>query len=222
MPITGSVTAVVINYGTPELVLRAVNSFRQFYPQLPLLLIDNGSPRERGGDLSRFFPPDRGATEIVTNPRNFHHGPAMNQALTRPWMTPAVLFLDSDCVVRGGGFVEEMLSLLERDPSAYAVGKKVMMNKRGFITDQPSGAIEYIRPICMLLKTAAYATLPPFERHGAPCLKNFRAARELGLTLVDFPVEKFVDHQGRGTAGRYGYRLGWRGKLNHLLNRLGL
>jgi hypothetical protein len=35
-------------------------------------------------------------------------------------------------------------------------------------------------------------------------------------------MDDVVRHEGRGTAGRFGYRLGWKGKLNHALNRLGL
>jgi hypothetical protein len=42
------------------------------------------------------------------------------------------------------------------------------------------------------------------------------------MTLVDFPVEEYIVHKGRGTAARHGYRLGWRGKLNFVMNRLGL
>ncbi len=28
--------------------------------------------------------------------------------------------------------------------------------------------------------------------------------------------------RGEATASRYGYRLGWRGRLNHLMNKIGL
>ena len=74
----------------------------------------------------------------------------------------------------------------------------------------------------MLIRREPYLTLPPFERHGSPCLANMRAARAAGLALLDFPVDAYVRHLGRGTAGRHGYRLGMRGRLNHLLNKLGL
>jgi hypothetical protein len=74
----------------------------------------------------------------------------------------------------------------------------------------------------MLLRRRTYLTLPPFRRHGAPCLHNMRAAVAAGLRLAHVPVEEYVQHEGRGTAGRYGYGLGWKGKLNHVLNRLGV
>jgi hypothetical protein len=96
------------------------------------------------------------------------------------------------------------------------------MNRRGFDVDESAGGTPYIRPLCMMLRRPLYLTLPPFRRHGAPCLANMRAAHEQNLQLVPFPVEHYVDHEGRGTAARLGYHLGLRGKVNHLLNSLGV
>jgi hypothetical protein len=132
------------------------------------------------------------------------------------------LILDSDIVVRRGGFVEAMLRALESTPQSYAVGRRTWMNRRGFDVPESPGAVPYIRPICMLLRRPLYLTLPPFTRHGAPCLANMRAAHRRGLQLLPFPVEDYITHEGRGTAGRYGYGLGIRGKINHLLNSAGI
>ena len=216
-----AVTCVIINFRTPDLLRRAVTSFRRQYPALPLLLIDNGSDDESSFLLrsnQKEFP---SATEIILNRRNLHHGPAMHQALCF-LRTGSALFLDSDCEVKKGGFVEAMLALAEQDPRIYAVGTLVSMNKRGFDVPPGENAFAYIRPVCMLLKRDLYLNLPPFRRHGTPCLENMKQAVASGLRLLHFPVEEFIDHRGRGTAGPHGYRLGLRGKLNHLMNRFGL
>jgi hypothetical protein len=115
-----------------------------------------------------------------------------------------------------------MIALIEHDPHGYAAGKRITMNRRGF--DLPEGSIghPYLRPICLLVRRDLYLTLPPFERHGAPCLRNMIAASQRGYALLHFPVEEYILHEGRGTAYRHGYRLGWRGKVNHFLNRIGL
>ncbi len=144
----------------------------------------------------------------------------MDQAL-RHLQSPYVLFLDSDCEVNNGGFIEPMIAQLDESSNHYIIGKKIFMNKRGFDIPEGPDAIPYIRPLCMLVKREVYLTLPPFERHGTPCLVNMREAVSRGLTLLHFPVDEYVYHEGRGTAGRHGYKLGWRGKMNHLLNRLG-
>jgi hypothetical protein len=79
-----------------------------------------------------------------------------------------------------------------------------------------------VRPLCLLIRRAPYLTLPPFEHHGAPCLANMRAAVAAGFRLADVPIDDCVQHEGRGTAARYGYQLGWKGKWNHLLHKLGM
>ncbi len=215
------VTAVIINYRTPELTRRAVESFRRFYPSFPLLLIDNGSEAASVDELRRLRDTCPDQTDLLLNTRNLHHGPAMDQALHH-LQSRFVLFIDSDCEAKRAGFVEGMTGMAEEDSGVYAVGKRIFMNARGFDVDAAPGAHPYIRPICMLIDRSMYLSLPPFERHGAPCLTNMIAAAAAGLKLIHFPVEDFVLHAGRGTAARFGYRLGIRGKLNHLLNRLGL
>jgi molybdopterin-guanine dinucleotide biosynthesis protein A len=215
------IVSVIINFKTPDLTHRAVSGLRRFYPDLPLLLIDNGSsgPSAAALDGLRELSPDR--TEVILNRRNIHHGPAMDQAL-RHLDAELVLFLDSDCEVVQGGFVEAMTERAAQSPECYAVGKLVFMNKRGFDVDRTAnGALPYIRPVCMLINRELYLTLPAFEHHGTPCLNNMREAARRGLSLVDFPTERYVRHEGRGTAARYGYRLGLKGKLNYLLNKFG-
>lgn len=220
MDSTSDVTAIIINYRTPDLTLRSIRSFRAAYSTLPLLTIDNGSGDDSAGLLAEVCSHSRGDMRFIANRSNIHHGPAMHQAMTEV-TTPFVLFLDSDCEVMQNGWIEPMREALAQSSIHYCVGRKIHMNKRGFDTDDPR-AIEYIRPYCMMVKRELYFGFPPFRRHGAPCLQNMIVAREKGFALIDFPVEEFVRHEGRGTARRHGYALGMSGRINHLLNRLGL
>jgi glycosyltransferase involved in cell wall biosynthesis len=215
------VTAVIINFRTPDLTCRAVRSFRSFYPDVPLLLIDNGSGNGSVQALEACVRDAGGNARLVANPRNLHHGPAMDLAL-RELQSRFVLFVDSDCVITKGGFLEIMQAKLEEREHHYATGKLILMNRRGYDVVGSANAFPYIRPICMLIKRELYLRLPPFRRHGAPCLENMRAAIQRNLGLIHVPVEEYLVHEGRGTAGRHGYRLGLRGRVNHVLNRLGM
>jgi glycosyltransferase involved in cell wall biosynthesis len=218
---TPSVTAVIVNFQTPDLTRRAASSLRRWYPDLPLLLIDNGSADDSPSLLRRLAEQSPAMNTLLCNPRNIHHGPAMDQAMRR-LSTEEVFFLDSDCVITSGGILERLREALHADDRNYAAGKRIFMNSRGFDVTPNSHAHPYIRPICMLLRRRQYLALPPFERHGAPCLTNMIAATAAGLWLAHVPVDDYVQHEGRGTAARFGYGLGWKGKLNHVLNRLGL
>jgi glycosyltransferase involved in cell wall biosynthesis len=215
------VTAVIINYQTADLTERAVSTLRAFYPHLRLLLIDNGSRDSSFRVLQHYQERSPAHTQLLKNERNIFHGPAMHQALQTVG-TKYAFFLDSDCEITTGGFIEQMVDIAERDSQSYAVGKLVYMNKRGFDVLRYRGAFPYIRPICMLIRKSVYFILSPFSHHGTPCLANMQDAVKRGYRLVDFPVFDYVVHKGRGTASRYGYGLGLRGKLNYLLNKFGL
>ncbi len=52
-------------------------------------------------------------------------------------------------------------------------------------------------------------------------MKNFIAAYQKGYEIKSFPIEDFIDHKLRGTASKFGYGLGWNGKIDFVLNKLG-
>ncbi|MDP2208131.1 MAG: glycosyltransferase family 2 protein [Bacteroidota bacterium] len=221
MDISNIVTAVIINYQTPDLIRHAIASFRKFYPNVQLILIDNGSRDESVKILTDIQSTQSATTKLVLNKTNIHHGPAMHQAINL-CSSDLVLFLDSDCEVLGGGFIEAMIELIEQDKQHYAVGKTEFLNERGFLVKPNQKSIRYIRPICMLVRKTLYNALPPFQLHGAPCLANMKEAAERNFGLIEFDIHKFIFHKGRGTASKFGYGLGIRGKVNYLLNKLNL
>ncbi|MBI1805973.1 MAG: glycosyltransferase [Ignavibacteria bacterium] len=188
---------------------------------MPLLLIDNGSHGESISKVKKLQEEIPEHTTVLFNDRNIHHGPAMDQALHQ-LASPNILLLDSDCEVRDGGFIEAMTALLSQYGESYIIGKRIFMNRRGFDVEESANAIPYIRPMCMMVRREYYLTLPKFQKHGTTCLENMKAAVQRGFVLLHFPIEDYIHHEGRGTAGKFGYQLGWRGKLNYLLNRFGI
>lgn len=218
--IHNNITAVIINYQTPELTEEAIRSLKNFYPEIKLILIDNGS-KDNSVEKFKTLITQHKNIELLSNKKNIHHGPAMHQAVNYA-TTDYALFIDSDCKVVKGGFLEEMLKLIESDKLNYAVGKLIFLNKRGFVIDDTKKGFPYIRPICMLMRCDIYKKLPPFQKHGSPCLKNMITAASKGFKLIDFDIEKYILHLGRGTASKYGYNLGFKGKLNYILNKMKL
>ncbi len=216
------VTAVIINYKTPELTEAAVRSLNIYYPDLKIIVIDNGSKMKMleriRFEVNLLFS---GNVELISNLKNIHHGPAMHQAINYI-RTDYALFFDSDCKVIKKGFLEKMIKLIKTDKLNYAVGKLIFLNKRGFPTDDPQKGFAYIKPFAMLLKCDIYKKLPPFQKHGSPCLENMIAAVNNGFKLINFDVEEYILHLGRGTASKFGYNLGIKGKINYVLNKLKL
>ncbi len=217
--LAAQVTAVVINYQTPDLLETAVRSFTDAYPEVPLLIIDNGSADDSRARIEALRRDAPGVVEAWMLEENVYHGPAMHRAMERV-RTPYVYFFDSDTETKRAGFLEPMREALAAQPHHYASGHVVTVNRRGF--RDPKGTVPVPASAYMMLKRDVYHRLPPFIHHGLPVLQNCVAAAKAGYAIVPFPVEDYVMHFGRGTAERYGYGLGLRSRLDYLLNKLGL
>jgi glycosyltransferase involved in cell wall biosynthesis len=212
------ITALIINYRTLALTTQCLESFNRFYPQVSLLIIDNGSQ-----DESTFYIRELSAQNPMIsaffNQFNTNHGPALHQGM-QSISTPMVLTLDSDCQAIKSGFLEGMLSNFN-DPKTYAVGSRVYLDRLGY--EIPSGRAyncTYIQPFCMLIDRCKYKDLKPFQHHGSPGLQNMQQAVKKGFRLVDFPIQDYVHHIGKGTCSRYGYNLGARHKVENIIYRL--
>ncbi len=211
-----TVAACIVHFNTPELLRAAVDTFVAHEPTVPLRVLDNGSDAASDAVLAACD-----AWPSVTVERlgaNRFHGPAMDYAL-RKLSTDLVLFLDSDTETRAP-FVAAMAARFAADPRLYVLGQLFLVDKRGFVG--PRGTIPVPHSAHMMLRRSSYLALPPFAHHGLPVLRNLRAAHAAALTVAAHPIEQAVWHKGRGTAGRYGYGLGWRSRLDYLLHRLGL
>lgn len=212
------ITTVIINFRTPDLLETAVKSFRRVYPDIRLLIIDNGSGSESVELINRLAQESNDFVDAVFLEENIFHGPAMDLAIRSYVKTEYVFFLDSDTETKKPGFLEEMTRFLEKDNSLYGIGRVEKVNKRGF--KDPQGASILLSPY-MMIKCALYKKYSPFIHHGQPTMYNFNDAISDGLKLHNYNIEDYIFHHWRGTASRFGYRLGWRGKLDYILNKLG-
>lgn len=214
------ITTVIINFQTPDLLNKAVRSFKEFYPNVNLLIIDNGSQDDgESVNLITMLTEEYRFIKSVFLSSNIFHGPAMDLAITKYVETKYVFFLDSDTETKRSGFLEQMMLLISAETKIYGVGEIIKANKRGYKSEK--GKKILLTPY-MLIKTRLYKTLRPFMHHGQPTLHNFADANEKGYKLSYFKVSDYINHLWRGTAGRFGYGLGLKGKLNFLLNKLGL
>jgi glycosyltransferase involved in cell wall biosynthesis len=209
---------VLVHYRTPEFLTTAVESFRSFYPETPMLLVDNGSNDGSRSTVERLCATYAVHTKALMLERNIFHGPAMDRAL-QEIEQENVLLLDSDTETLHGGFLEEMQQALYASEKVYAVGRVQRVNKRGF---KSAEGIDILLPAYMMIRRSLYLQFPPFEHHGQPTLKNFTAARNAGYEIRSYPIERFIEHTWRGTAAMFGYGLGFKGKFNFVLNKIGL
>ena len=209
----GSVTAVIVNFKTIDLTRSAVETLRMAYPDVPLILTDNGS-QDSSTQLVAKFNKREGITAIL-NDQNLGHGNAIEQAFVKV-RTEYVFLMDSDCIVKKSGFLAKMIAACE-EHNLYATGWLRWVDKlsgvpREWHLDTPPSErfIPYIHPAAGLYHMPTYYKLPPAFHHGAPLLQNMVAAYERGLKVKSFPIFQYVDHLIAGTRRMYGGH--WEGK----------
>ncbi len=208
-----------MNYRTPELLETAAASFRKFYPDIELVVVDNGSKDRSLEVIEGLVEANPKKTKAILLDQNYFHGPAMDRAM-RSINKEIVFFLDTDTETERGGFIEPMLQEFDRGEKVYGIGRVDKVNKRGFAVEHGSETI--LISAYMMLRRKTYLDLPPFKHHGMPTLENFSAAASKGYGLRNFDIADYIKHHGRGTASKFGYSLGFRGKLDYLLNKAGL
>ena len=216
---SNDISVVIVNYRTPDLLDKAARSFRRFYPEVEMVLVDNGSNDRSAEVIDSIVALNPAKTRKLMLERNYFHGPAMDTAIHTS-TKDVLFFLDTDTETYNGGFIEQMLSELNSGDNVYGVGRRDRVNKRGFATERGKETI--LISAYMMLKRDKYLRLPPFIHHGMPTLENFSTATTGGLELRNFDIESYIHHQGRGTASKFGYGLGVRGRLDYILNKVGL
>jgi len=213
------VTTVIVNYQTPHLLRNAVHSFKDHYPESRVLIFDNGSKDNSKEVIANLQNRYSDSIQTHFEEENMYHGPALDKSIRMLVKTEFCFFLDSDTVTKKKGFLEKGLDVLTSEKSNYALGYKLNVNKRGF--KDPSGIPIILTPY-VLMKTSPYQKFPPFFHHGQPVLNNFREAQIDGYKLIHFPMDDYIDHLWRGTASKFGYGLGLKGKFDYLLNKMGI
>ena len=191
------ITAVVVNFETEELIKNAVNSFRKFYPTIPLVIVDNNST---DGSRDWIRKQKNEFTRVVLNRSNKGHGPALHREFLRA-DTKYVFTFDSDVEFLRGGLLESMAALI-RD--AYAIGWLRWVNFDGVAVDEKKPFDKekycpYIHPYSALYDRDIYLTLSPFVNNGAPAVFNMRDANKRGLEVVPFYLAPYVKHLVAGT-----------------------
>jgi N-acetylglucosaminyl-diphospho-decaprenol L-rhamnosyltransferase len=156
MPASASVTAVIVNFRTPELVavnLAALCAERSFVPNLSVLVVDGGSGDDSALKIDETISANRWNDWVRLRPlsTNGGFGWANNQAIREVLgQSPAPNFLylvNPDAAVRPGA-VERLVEALESDTRAGAAGSR-LLDDAGTVLGSafrfPSAASEFAR-----------------------------------------------------------------------------
>jgi len=204
------ITVVTVNYKTRKLTKVCYESFRKFYPDTPIILVDNHSQDDSTKYIKSLEATDSNLTTVFHS-TNLGHGPAMHHAI-QSIFTPFVFTLDSDCKILKGGFLENMLQYMDNNGNLYAIGWLRYIVKftgvpHSWHTNKPPRGnkfIPYIHPYAALYRLSMYRKLRPFADHGAPCIWNMNDAVGKGYDLQHMKLDGYIKHWKAGTRRRFG------------------
>lgn len=184
------VTVLICHFKAENLTRRCVEGFRMHYPEVLLVVVDDGS-RDRSTEYIRELG-ERPDTLTVIREDNGGHGAALNTGMNHV-ETRYVFTMDNDVTLHRGGFLELMRERFHAEPRLFSIGRRVRARKG---TD-----MLYVHPSVMMMDRKKFRLGRPFTvNHGAPALDPMVEAQARGEILEDFPVLDYVDlHGGSGT-----------------------
>lgn len=209
------ITALTVNYNTPELLESLLKSFRMFY-NIPHLIID-------GSDIMNFQRikdfPQRFNVQIIHFDYNIHHGGGMAYGF-QEIKTEQIILLDSDVRILKPGFIEDLQSKLR--PDSYGIGDISFINRDGI---NCTNGIKYLHPSCALINREVALKYPLPVRHGAPMIRTMEAINDSGLDILQHEYwlaedlkhsyhkdeselkRNYIVHEWRGTVNKTGWNL---------------
>lgn len=191
-------TAVICQYHTPHLIRLCLESLLRFYPDLPILIVDNSDTRLESSSAYCDMMSDTN-NNIVTIDRSGinSHGMSMEDGI-KLVDTRFAVFLDSDIIVERGGWIEDMLAMFREDGALYATGSVMYVTRRNDACGAPDGdedAMPYAHPSCSIYDLNKHRRLEKkFCNHGAPCVYSVKEALSLGYHITPYPIEEYVSH----------------------------
>jgi N-acetylglucosaminyl-diphospho-decaprenol L-rhamnosyltransferase len=134
MPATASVTAIIVNYRTPDLVavnLAALCAERAFVPDLNVLVVDGGSGDDSARKIDETIRTNQWEDWVHLRPLSTNGGfgwannQAIREALVRDPAPDFLYLVNPDAAVRARA-VQRLVEALESDAGAGAAGSRLL------------------------------------------------------------------------------------------------
>jgi len=195
------ITGVVVNYNTPTLLKKAIDSIRNFY-DFPIIVIDGSEEPYKIDYEDVFF----NGIIYKNVGYNIGHGLGMDMGIKMA-KTDYVLTFDTD-IEMIEPCIEMMLEKMEED--TYAIGKVYLKNNNSFYNEHrelfPYTSIVYIvHPSFQIVSKKEYLKYAPYISDGAPTVLSYHDVMRHGRekeAFVDFPVLDYIEHKNAGTRNR--------------------
>jgi glycosyltransferase involved in cell wall biosynthesis len=207
LPITG----ITVCWNTKDLIERAYNSMRKFYPDMPIVIIDGSDAGDPCATYVRGLASP--ITTVVQPGYNIGHGRGMCAGIEKVKTSYALIF-DSDIELLEP-CVPAMLAMMEED--TFGVGYIEKTGYDGFVYGvhahhENETPVRNLHPYFQLINIGNYKKFHPYVHHGMPTYLTMLDIHKRGLSekivkqfpgLMNHIANKFVRHDsGMATGDR--------------------
>ena len=201
-----NITALTIVYKTPDLIKKAYESFRIFYPDIPLVIVNNSGQDDPCTVYIDYLDSIDNELTIINNKKNEGHGTSFNQGMDII-KTDYVYYFDSDVIMFKGDVLEEMLNLINEN--IYGIGKMIYtdMGGRNIPNNYEGEKLKFFYCVAGLINRNMYYKFHRWTRFGLIAYKAMVEIHNKGLSekiLKEFPILSYVRHLSGGTRSRFG------------------
>jgi len=197
-----TITGVVVNNNTPQMLQRAIRSVWAHYPDMNMIVIDNAAPRHRK---------DIGRLKFQWNKDNLGHAKGISQGMNRCF-TDYIFLFDSDVVMTKHGLLERCLAAGGNRPW-YGAGE-VKLDREKMHNCGIEHEMMYLEPYCCLLDCDEFYKYRRPVDHGSPMISTMLDMAQKGhnhkLVHVDprpFVIHEWLGSQKRGFDRSYGFKM---------------
>lgn len=210
-PEVDKVTVLICQNQTPDRIRLCIESILTFYPTIKILVVTSDVHDESYWYL-KYKEARNPNIKIFERSGNQNHGDAMHDGITGYVKTRYFLTMDSDTIVKHGGWIELMVKEIDR-VDVFSIGTLNLTTWSNDAIGNPKNeadTLNYTHPSCSMYDKQLYEAMsaegqlipdannitvrPLFCNHGAPCWSIMKAAKVRGYEVLGFPVEDYVMH----------------------------
>lgn len=205
------VKIITVNYNTPELIKKLIETYYEFkYDKYQLIIIDGSDLKNKIEEIKKL---SEKYTYIIFDfiGYNIHHGPGLHYAIQK-YKSEYYLLVDSDLYFKKAGYIEYCLDNI--NDNLYGVGRVIKYEKN------VHNGMSYLHPNGCLINRKKYYEFSPLIAHGAPFINTMNDILNKGKSNIikEINFKKYINRGGRGTVNKFGYRSNLFNNLNKKFN----
>jgi len=187
----GSIGCVIVNYNTPKIISRAVNSIKDLVDEV--MIVDGSDMRNPAylecDELELF----NGNINVQHVGYNIGHGNGLHLGIDL-LKTEYIICMDSDAAIVDESVIDEMKAKLT--DNIYGCGMVVNVDENG---KNKADGFDYLHPYFCMFKKSTYKANEPFINHGAPFIRAMKSINEVIEVVNIDNIQEKVFHEHRRT-----------------------